>query len=291
MRPTRCTVLLALVAVTAGMRPASSSAQTEPGFIVAERPDGPDGVSRSYVSTDALGTTFEYLPSLFWRCVPLEIANGDVLTNIELGMLVDELTAPGRIAGVQWRFDSEAPVGFDGWGLSSDGSAVLAPPRDRDAFTEAARSAEGVLVRVTDDVGAFDTQFALGGLAEALARLPCSDAFLDPADYSREPEPPTFIPFAVPPSIINRDEVLRAMQREYPPDLRELGIGGRVVVYFFVDERGYVTESRLSASSGQHELDAAALRVARVYRFRPAQNDDGPVAVWVQFPVTFSVRR
>ncbi|HSM59648.1 MAG TPA: hypothetical protein VK849_02575, partial [Longimicrobiales bacterium] len=39
---------------------------------------------------------------------------------------------------------------------------------------------------------------------------------------------PTFTPFTVAPSILNRDEVVRAMEREYPPLLRDAGIGGTV---------------------------------------------------------------
>lgn len=98
---------------------------------------------------------------------------------------------------------------------------------------------------------------------------------------------PTFTPFTVAPSIVNRSEVVAAMVAEYPPLLREAGIGGTVRVYFFIDEEGRVQDYRIDESSGHQALDDAALRVAGVFRFRPALNRDDPTAVWVQFPITF----
>ena len=101
---------------------------------------------------------------------------------------------------------------------------------------------------------------------------------------------PTFTPFTVAPSIQNRDDVVRAMVREYPALLRDAGIGGTVRVYFFIDEEGEVQDTRIDQSSGHEALDAAALTVSSVYRFSPALNRDRRVPVWVSFPITFQVR-
>ena len=101
---------------------------------------------------------------------------------------------------------------------------------------------------------------------------------------------PTFTPFTVAPEIQNRNEVIRAMEREYPPLLRDAGIGGTVRVYFFIDENGQVQDTRVDQSSGHQALDQAALNVAGVYRFSPALNRDTRVPVWVSFPITFQVR-
>ncbi len=101
---------------------------------------------------------------------------------------------------------------------------------------------------------------------------------------------PTFTPFTVAPSIQNRSEVIKAMEREYPPLLRDAGIGGTVKVYFFIDETGVVKDKRIDQSSGHQALDDAALKVADVYRFSPALNRDKKVPVWVSFPITFQVR-
>jgi periplasmic protein TonB len=101
---------------------------------------------------------------------------------------------------------------------------------------------------------------------------------------------PTFTPFTVAPTILNRDEVVREMTRQYPALLRDAGIGGTVKVYFFIDEDGQVKDRRIDQSSGQQALDDAALAVASVYRFSPALNRDKKVPVWVSFPITFQVR-
>lgn len=100
---------------------------------------------------------------------------------------------------------------------------------------------------------------------------------------------PTFTPFTVAPSTLNRQEVVDALNAEYPPLLRDAGVGGSVRVWFFIDELGRVGEVRLSRSSGHEALDQAALRVARVFRFAPGRNQDVAVPVWVQFPITFQV--
>jgi len=101
---------------------------------------------------------------------------------------------------------------------------------------------------------------------------------------------PTFTPYTVAPSILNRNEVVRAMVREYPSLLRDAGIGGTVRVYFFIDENGQVRDTRIDQTSGHQALDDAALAVADVYRFSAALNRDKKVPVWVSFPITFQVR-
>ena len=101
---------------------------------------------------------------------------------------------------------------------------------------------------------------------------------------------PRFTPFTLAPAVLNVAEVVRVMEREYPPLLRDAGIGGTVRVFFFIDEAGQVMDTRLDRTSGHAALDEAALKVADVYRFRPAQNRDTRVSVWVSIPITFTVR-
>lgn len=101
---------------------------------------------------------------------------------------------------------------------------------------------------------------------------------------------PTFTPFTVAPSIQNRDEVVAAMAREYPSALRELGIGGTVRVFFFINEIGTVEQVRIDMSSGHQAFDDAAVNVAGAYEFTPALNEGERVPVWVSFPITFQPR-
>ena len=81
------------------------------------------------------------------------------------------------------------------------------------------------------------------------------------------------------------------MAGAYPTVLREAGIGGVVMVYFYIDETGRVKTTRVAQSSGYAQLDAAAMHVSELYRFSPALNRDQHVPVWVSFPVTFAVVR
>ncbi len=101
---------------------------------------------------------------------------------------------------------------------------------------------------------------------------------------------PVFTPMTVRPELRNRNEVMQALMREYPPILRDAGIGGQVVVWFFISEEGQVLDRRIFSTSGQTQLDDAALKVADVYRFTPALNRDQRVQVWIQLPITFQVQ-
>jgi protein TonB len=98
---------------------------------------------------------------------------------------------------------------------------------------------------------------------------------------------PTFTPMTVPPKLLNQDEAVRAMQRFYPPLLRDAGIGGTVKMWFLIDENGRVMQTRVKEPSGQPSLDEAAHKVGEIMRFSPALNRDQKVKVWVEVPIIF----
>jgi protein TonB len=98
---------------------------------------------------------------------------------------------------------------------------------------------------------------------------------------------PTFTPFTVPPELKNSAEVGRALQRYYPPLLRDAGIGGTVKIWFLIDETGKVIKTQLKQGSGHQALDDAAAKVADVMQFSPALNRDQKVKVWVDMPIVF----
>jgi protein TonB len=99
---------------------------------------------------------------------------------------------------------------------------------------------------------------------------------------------PTFTPFTVEPRLRNADEVQRTLQRNYPPLLRDAGIGGKATVWFFIDESGKVIKTQLNQTSGYDALDEAALKVASIMQFSPALNRDKKVQVWVSIPIAFT---
>lgn len=105
-----------------------------------------------------------------------------------------------------------------------------------------------------------------------------------------DPGAPHFTPYTVKPRLRNSAEVSRALQREYPPLLRDAGIGGTTVLWFNIGDDGTVVRTMVNNPSGHDELDEAAVRVAGMMEFTPAQNRDESVAVWVLIPLTFSAK-
>jgi len=95
-------------------------------------------------------------------------------------------------------------------------------------------------------------------------------------------------PSMVAPRLLNEAEVRRALERYYPPLLRDAGVGGTVGVLFWIDETGKVQQAKIAQSSGYPALDEAALKVADLMRLSPALNRGAPVRVMVTLPITFS---
>ena len=98
---------------------------------------------------------------------------------------------------------------------------------------------------------------------------------------------PTFTPYTVSPELKNRDEVNRTLVQDYPPMLRDAGVGGTVLIWVLIDESGSVMKTQVKQGSGHDALDAAAKKVAAVMRFSPALNRDQKVKVWVAIPIVF----
>ncbi|MDE2752026.1 MAG: energy transducer TonB [Gemmatimonadota bacterium] len=105
------------------------------------------------------------------------------------------------------------------------------------------------------------------------------------------PASPIYTPYEVAPAIANRLEVQRALAVEYPPVLRDAGIGGTTLVHMYINVAGVVGNALVAATSGYEQLDQAALRVAAAFEFEPAQNEGENVAAWLQVPITFQASR
>lgn len=92
------------------------------------------------------------------------------------------------------------------------------------------------------------------------------------------------------PELRNRNTVRRALVENYPPNLRDRGIGGSASIWFKVGTDGRVTHRTVSETSGHCELDVAALGVAHLMEFDPATVDGEPKEVWVEIPIVFTAR-
>ncbi len=154
----------------------------------------------------------------------------------------------------------------------------IPPPPER-----IARPATPVIgdANIDEDITIAATTFE----ATPVENLPPPPAGASSEDISRAP---MFTPFTVRPALRNQDEVSRALQRNYPPLLRDAGIGGTTTMWFFIDENGKVVRTQVFNSSGYDALDDAAGKVASIMQFSPALNRDKKVPVWVQIPITFS---
>lgn len=96
--------------------------------------------------------------------------------------------------------------------------------------------------------------------AQAAAAAPMGAGFVQPAPHASDNAPPRY-PFV-------------AWRR---------GIEGRVVVILEIDDRGTVTDAHVETSSGNSQLDDAALQALRDWRFTPAHRGERAVrGTWRQ---------
>jgi protein TonB len=91
-----------------------------------------------------------------------------------------------------------------------------------------------------------------------------------------------------PPELRNRRDVIRILERNYPPVLRDAGVSGDVILSFIVDREGRVEPASIQAvNSADPQFVEAARRVAERMRFRPGRVRNEPVRTSVQVPVSF----
>ncbi len=116
-------------------------------------------------------------------------------------------------------------------------------------------------------------------------------ALAEGQDPSRDVDPtegPQFTPFTARPELENPQHVMQALQENYPPLLRDAGIGGTVHVWVYIDETGTVRRAQINTGSEYPALNQAALRVAGTLEFSPALNGEEAVPVWVSIPIVFT---
>ncbi len=91
-----------------------------------------------------------------------------------------------------------------------------------------------------------------------------------------------------PPELRNRRDLSRALERNYPPVLRDAGISGDVILSFIVDREGRVEPGSVQVlNNADPQFVEAARRVSERMRFRPGRVRNEPVRTIVQVPVSF----
>jgi TonB family protein len=91
-----------------------------------------------------------------------------------------------------------------------------------------------------------------------------------------------------PPELQNRRDVQRALERNYPPMLRDGQVGGEVQLRFIVGRDGRVEEESIQVLQASNPAFAdAARRVAERMRFRAGKIRDDEVRTYVDIPILF----
>ncbi|HYR11063.1 MAG TPA: M56 family metallopeptidase [Longimicrobium sp.] len=90
------------------------------------------------------------------------------------------------------------------------------------------------------------------------------------------------------PVLVNGAALTRALQREYPPALRDAGLRGSAEVRFRVTEQGIPADLRALRASHPAFADAAVRALANA-RFRPARVDGSAVPYTLTLPVQFQL--
>lgn len=93
------------------------------------------------------------------------------------------------------------------------------------------------------------------------------------------------------PELANRSEAERALQRNYPPLMRDAGVTGHTVVLLIIDSDGKVEPGSVQVQNSSHEGFAdAAVRAVERFRFKPATLHGRAVPVLISIPIDWQLQ-
>jgi len=82
-----------------------------------------------------------------------------------------------------------------------------------------------------------------------------------------------------------KPELVHSVAPSYPEIARKAGLTGKVFLKFLVDKGGRV--SNVTVLRGQEIFRQSAIDAIMQFKFKAAQQNDKPVAVWMTQPITF----
>lgn len=109
------------------------------------------------------------------------------------------------------------------------------------------------------------------------------DIVVDIADDDYLPSADEFVPVEI------VAEMVYYETPDYPRLARQAGLEGVVWVKALVSRDGDVLDAQVGKTSGNPSLDEAALDAAPKCKFKPAIQNDRPVAMWVTYRVEFVI--
>lgn len=96
----------------------------------------------------------------------------------------------------------------------------------------------------------------------------------------------------VKPRLANAAQVQRALQRLYPPALRDAGVMGYTTLKFVIDAQGRTNPGSIVVLSTSHpDFAGASAAAVTVMRFRPARIGRKSVPVLVEIPIAWILER
>lgn len=93
------------------------------------------------------------------------------------------------------------------------------------------------------------------------------------------------------PRALNMREMATALERAYPPALRQARVQDANIATLVVDTQGTVVEAAITTPARRPEFDEATLGVVREFRFTPGRIGAIPVRVRVEIPIQWTVLR
>jgi protein TonB len=111
-----------------------------------------------------------------------------------------------------------------------------------------------------------------------------------PITVAKPPPPPPPVVVRPPPPGTPVQVTFRPdISNYYPEAARREGQEGRAIIKICVNQLGKIDSAEVATSSGFPELDEAAIKVAKAYRFKPATSEGKPVSSCPTLPVKFEL--
>jgi TonB family protein len=230
---------------------------------------------------------------------------------------------------VQYRFDTDPASTAQPWRFTAP--LVYAPKDLIQAMTARAKTAAKVLIRVTDEAGAYTYTFDLDGSLKAAERARTRSLYADKrgrisrsdslllslgryagdsltfaaafdqltCDFERK-DTDTVVDSGVPSSdqvfmesvVEERPEVLSGPALNYPDLLRQAGVQGRVLVQAIIDTTGRAEPPSVKViQSPNPGFDQPAKNYVLRASFRPARIHGRAVRVLLNLPIDFKITR
>jgi TonB family protein len=106
-----------------------------------------------------------------------------------------------------------------------------------------------------------------------------------PPDEDAIPNPEDFIPYEQEPKLVKR------VEPKFPAMAQNAGVGGKVLVQFYVDKKGDVKKALIvKATPPGLGFEEEAVKAVLQWKFTPALQRENPVGVWVAQQIRFEVK-